>query len=323
MKIKQSQRSLLAIVMLIAFAVTGKLFVWKTKEPAPNLQIADQTGNILEMQQTSALLTSATTATTTVTTTTETTTTTTTEFAHFELIPPDDTLHADQAALTTAPPLTTETTTVTEITLPPETSAPAETLPAGNVADSAYFSDALFIGDSRTVGQALYAPIDGATYFATVGLSTYKIDAAVSEVPDTEGMSFAQAIGMKQFSKVYVMLGINELGMDVNTTMENFRSILSRIQAAQPNAIIILEANLHVAASRHNTDGVVNNTVINRFNTALAGLADNQKIFYLDVNPVFDDAYGCLKEEYTSDGTHPYAKHYAEWADFIRSHIFS
>lgn len=312
MKLTQQARSVLAVIFVALFLITGKLFVWK-KDAKTSQQ---QTGQPVAELTTET----STTVTTTTTETTTTTTTTTVMTDHFETYPPDyftDTIPAgtdtvteltasDTAAVTDTTEITTATTSVTT-TEPAPASVPDD-----------YFSDALFIGDSRTVGMACYGPIDGATYFATVGLSTYKIDAAQSEVPGTEGMTFAQVLSMKQYGKVYIMLGINELGNDFNTTMENYRNIITRIQAAQPNAIVILEANLHVSASRHNTDAIVNNTVINNFNAGLAAMADNQTIYYIDVNPLFDDAYGCLTAEYTSDGTHPYAKHYITWADWLR-----
>ena len=49
-------------------------------------------------------------------------------------------------------------------------------------------------------------------------------------------------------------------------------------------------------------------------------MADGKKIYYLDANPLFDDSNGCLAADYTSDGTHPYAKHYLTWADWLRNH---
>ncbi len=61
----------------------------------------------------------------------------------------------------------------------------------------------------------------------------------------------------------------------------------------------------------------VNNTNINTFNELLKGLCDGKTIFYLDVNPVFDDANGNLGDEYSSDGIHFSAQYYKQWADWI------
>ena len=323
MKLTDTQRIVLTVCFIVAFLITGKVFILN-KQAKANLQTGDPLTSVAELQSGDA---AQTTAETTVTTTELTTTVTTTAPDHFELVPPDAVYEngsqksgAEQGGAA----VTTETVSAVTEPAPAETEAPAaqdpSMVPGMGQAPADYFNDALFIGDSRTVGQACFGPIDGATYFATVGLGTYKIDGAISEVPGTEGLDFASVLGMKQYGKVYIMLGINELGNDVTYTINNFRNLITRIQTAQPNAIIYLEANLHVALSRHSTDAVVNNTVINNLNAQIAALADNQTIYYIDVNPIFDDAYGCLTAEYTSDGTHPYAKHYAEWAEFIRQH---
>ena len=328
MKLTDSQRIVLTICFIAAFLITGKVFILNKKAKA-NMQSGDPLTMVAELQPGE---TAQVTEITTVTTTEETTTVTTTIGDHFELVPPDA-VYENGVLKTGVQPENgaAAQTTVTEAAAAVTEPEPAETepdqpaqdpsmVPGMGQAPADYFNDALFIGDSRTVGQACFGPIEGATYFATVGLGSYKIDGAVSEVPGTEGFDFDTVLGMKQYGKVYIMLGINELGNDVTYTINNFRNLITRIQTAQPNAIIYLEANLHVALSRHSTDAVVNNTVINNLNAQIAALADNQTIYYIDVNPIFDDAYGCLTAEYTSDGTHPYAKHYAEWAEFIRQH---
>lgn len=331
MNLNQSHRSVLALVLTAAFLITGRIFVWKPadKSPAmPEIELENPGEYIPAFSETLPL---ESTTTETTTTTIETTTTTTTEFSRFELIPPDyvvtyngktvaptETASGQDSLLTTTSSETTTTTTTvaeTTETEPPQTDS-AAAAPAG------YFNDALFIGDSRMVGIAMYAPIEGATNFGTVGLSTYKIAEAVSEVPDTKGQTFQQVLGAKKYGKVYIMLGINEIGMDFTTTMQNMDNIISQIRAAQPGAKIILMANLHVSAARHYSDPVVNNTKIDSFNALLAAKADNTTIFYLDVNPVFDDANGCLDAQYTSDNTHPYAKYYVTWSEWLQTKIF-
>ncbi len=324
--LKQSQKSVLSVIFLALFFITGRIFVWKPDESG-NLQQGNPQDQIAELYQTTSQ--SQTTTTTTVTTTTVTTTTTTTAFSSFTLIPPDSvvTYNPDTAAPTDSlagtTTLTTSTTTTTTTTVPVTTTAaetePPQTAPA---APEGYFNDALFIGDSRMVGIASYSPIEGATYFATVGLGTYKIDTATSEVPGTEGQTFAQVLSAKPYGKVYIMLGINELGMDFGVTMQNVDNLIAKIRTASPDAKIILMANLHVAAGRHYSDAIVNNTKINQFNALLAAKADNQTVWYLDVNPVFDDADGCLDAQYTSDNTHPYAKYYITWSEWLTHHVF-
>ena len=79
-------------------------------------------------------------------------------------------------------------------------------------------------------------------------------------------------------------------------------------------------ANLHVTAKRSSTDAIFNNDNINAFNHRIAALADNKTTYYLDVNELFDDAYGNLSEEYSNDNAHPLGKYYATWCDWLCEH---
>lgn len=187
-------------------------------------------------------------------------------------------------------------------------------------APEGYFRDALFIGDSRMVGIASYAPFEGANYFATVGLATYKVTTAKSEV-DNKSISFSNLLSSKTYGKIYIMLGINEIGNDRTATMKKYAELISTIRAAQPNAIIYLCANLHVTAKRSSKGDAINNQSINSFNAALKNLCDGSTVYYLDVNPSFDDASGCLRADYTNDGVHPLAKYYKLWAEWFKQNV--
>ena len=177
-------------------------------------------------------------------------------------------------------------------------------------ADPSYFDDALFIGDSRTVGIQENGNLKNADYFCDIGLSAYQIDDA-----NINGMSFEQAIDAKQYGKVYVMLGINEVGNDFEYTVTKFRAVIEKIKVHQPNAIIYIEANLHVSAFAETN--VINNAAINYLNSRYAELADNKKVFYIDVNTLYDDEYGYFNSAYTDDGVHPYAQYYKQWCEWL------
>ena len=49
----------------------------------------------------------------------------------------------------------------------------------------------------------------------------------------------------------------------------------------------------------------------------MSELADSLGIYYINVNPLFDDADGALSADKSSDGTHLYAKYYAEWGKWV------
>lgn len=198
----------------------------------------------------------------------------------------------------------------------PEGSQPsADNSPAGqNVlfqqSDISYFDDALFIGDSRTVGIQEYGTMNKSDYFCSVGLSSEKINDEV-----IGGMTFDQAIDAKQYGKVYIMLGINEVGNDFEYTLTSYRAVVEKVKIHQPNALIYIQGNLHVSASAETN--VINNEGINYLNGMIASLADNKRIFYIDINELYDDEYGCFNESYTSDGIHPFAMYYTKWCEWL------
>ncbi len=226
-----------------------------------------------------------------------------------------DTKKPDEASsipVTTAPTTTTQSTTTTTSAV----NSGSNTKAPENAID---FSGVLFVGDSRTVGLKEYGGLNNADFFATVGMSVYKVHSEKVALPGRDAQSFEEVIRNKQYKRVYVMLGVNELGYNRSTTLKRFSELLEEIQQNQPNATIVICANLRVDAARsaRDKDKSVNNPNIDQFNQAIAAYADGSRIKYLDVNPLFDDGQGNLDKKYTSDGTHVLAKYYRTWAQWI------
>lgn len=181
------------------------------------------------------------------------------------------------------------------------------------------FTNALFIGDSRTVGIAEYSGITEADFFAFTGMSVYTAFKKESAVGSWQkGTLLADALQARQYDRVYLMLGVNELGYNFQKTVERYGEMVQQIRELQPDAYLILEASLHVTKKRSDTDSTFNNSNIDRMNQAQAAFADGEHIFFIDVNPVFDDETGALNQDYTFDNTHPYGKYYSKWADWLR-----
>ena len=180
-----------------------------------------------------------------------------------------------------------------------------------------YFNDTLFIGDSRTVGLMEYGQIKGADFFASSGMSVYQLQKEKVSVAGRGSVTFTDLINAKQYGKIYVMLGINELGYNMNTTVKKYAALIDTIRQAQPQATIIIEANLHVTRERSDQDAIYNNANIDAFNARIAELADGKTIFYVDVNPLFDDGAGNLAAQYTNDSSHVLGKYYQVWANWL------
>lgn len=185
-----------------------------------------------------------------------------------------------------------------------------------------YFDDAAFLGDSRTMGISDYSGWN-ADFYCENGMTIYKLldEKGVTYQKSGEKVNLNQVLQEKQYGKIYIMLGMNELGYrDTNYFMERYRDVLAQIREWQPQAIIFLMGNLHVSQEKNNIQTEFNNININSKNVAAASLADGINVFYLDVNPVFTDENGMLRDDITFDGVHLYANYYMEWKNFIMEH---
>ena len=130
-----------------------------------------------------------------------------------------------------------------------------------------------------------------------------------------------EALTERKFGKIYIMLGINELGRGTTESFFNvYADAVNRIRMLQPDAVIFIQGIMRVGEEKNNTDAIFNNTNINGRNQAISLMADNQTIFYLEVNDVVCDENGNLISDYTFDQIHLKAKYYQLWKDYLFAH---
>ena len=212
------------------------------------------------------------------------------------------------AAITTATASTTATTATTIATT-------ATTTKKSGTAVS--LADALFIGDSRTVGIMEYAGIQDADFFCNVGMSVFSAQKVRVSVKSVGKVTLEELLSHKKYGRIYIMLGINELGYGEKSILNKYGALVDFIKGQQPDATVCIEANLHVSQKRSEGSKSINNPSLDRLNTALSAFAKERGLLYLDANTVFDDENGSLPADKTSDGVHLYAKYYARWGEWI------
>ncbi len=189
--------------------------------------------------------------------------------------------------------------------------------------DDFYFSDAIFIGDSRTDGLYDYGGLKGkATFLAKESISVYtmydrKLDFHTPGEQD-QSLTVLEALMTKQYRKVYLSVGVNELGIpDTAEFYQRYREAVAVIRQLQPDAIIYIEGIMHVTESKAKSDDAFNNVNIVQRNTAIATLANGHDIFYIDMNSAVCDENGNLRTELTADGVHLKGSAYSLWHDFL------
>ena len=120
--------------------------------------------------------------------------------------------------------------------------------------DKEYFADAVFIGDSRTQGLYEYSNLaDVATFYSKTSLTVYNLFEKPKDFirEGDEKLTLEQALSRHQFKKVYLMIGINEMGTGTpESFFEAYARAVYKIRELQPDAIIFVQGIMRVAGQK-------------------------------------------------------------------------
>ncbi len=186
-----------------------------------------------------------------------------------------------------------------------------------------YFDDAVFVGDSRTEGLFLYSQIaekTTATAYAWRGFTTQDILDNKKFKVDGKYMTGVEAIGQnKDFSKVYIMLGVNELcAGGAQEFIERYDSIVAAALEANPDALIVIQSIIPVTEWKSAQSSYVNNKNAAEFNAALFEYAQANGYIWLDVAAIFSDGDGNLNSKYDcGDGIHLTTEACDVWFEYL------
>ena len=186
-------------------------------------------------------------------------------------------------------------------------------------ADDSFFADAAILGNSLVDGLRMYSKLKTADFYCGTSMSVYTAmnNKTVRLKNGTYGTQL-DAMAQKRYGKVYIELGINEIGGSVDTFIKNYRAMLDKIRAAQPNADIYIMAITPTGRARIGTS--YNRDRVKMYNAALYRLAADWGCWYLDDFTPLADSSGYLPNASTWDGVHLYAAKYADWENIIRTY---
>ena len=198
-------------------------------------------------------------------------------------------------------------------------------VPQSEAVEMDYFSDALFIGDSRTDGLQIYSGIKGATFYCYKGLNIF--DMSKRQVVEMNGGKYTVVEALQrgpQYKKIYISLGINELGYPgTDSFYKAFKSFLEEVKAAQSDAVIYLQnlvpVNPEICAQKKQPS-YVNNQRVADFNSVFPKLAEECQVALVDVKSALSDANGILPAEATVDGVHYTKAWYQKWLEYLMCH---
>ncbi len=185
-----------------------------------------------------------------------------------------------------------------------------------------FFNDAAFIGDSRTAGFKIFCGPLEATYYTANGL---KVDTLFTrEIIETDSgkkITILEALQQRPLPKIYIMLGINELGWAYSDLfIKKYGEVIDGIRHASPQAHLYVQSLLPVSQKRSLEDKIFNNERINQYNELIQQMAAEKELYYLDVAQCVSDAEGNLADEASSDGIHLQKTYCELWLDYLKWH---
>lgn len=195
------------------------------------------------------------------------------------------------------------------------------TVPESEAVDNSYFADAVFVGDSRTEGLKMYSGLDSSQFFSSVGMDVDKV--FTDQVVSLNGqlLTVAQALEQASYSKVYIMLGMNELGWVYESVFaDNYARIIDTIRESHPDATIYVQSILPVSQWKDGSNDIYTNANVVRLQKALVAMCEEKGVNYVNVAEGIQDEQGYLPSESTQDGVHLTPEYCQRWMDYLKTH---
>ena len=182
---------------------------------------------------------------------------------------------------------------------------------AGNI-------DLLFVGDSITdwwrqeqrglpVWNEHFAPLQAANF----GIAGDTTQGVLWRMQNGELDGFKAKL-------IVLMLGTNNINRNANDDIaEGDRAIVNEFLERQPQAKVLLLGVFPRGAAADNPF----RASIKAINEKLATIADNSRVFYMDIGDRFLAPDGTLPTDIMPDGLHPNAAGYKIWADAISARV--
>ena len=195
-------------------------------------------------------------------------------------------------------------------------------VPESEAVEDAYFEDAVFLGDSRTEGFHLYSGLEAGTYFYAVGATVESVFTKKNyDLGNGEQVPLLDAMAGQACDKIYIMLGINELGWSKTETFhDQYAKLIDRVREDHPEAKIALQSIPPVSAKQDAKETYVNNARIRTYNGVIQALAEEEGCYFLDVAACLTGEGGVLPVEQTTDGVHFNTAGCRTWLGYLRTH---
>lgn len=194
---------------------------------------------------------------------------------------------------------------------------PAQATP---VADS-YFSDAVFVGDSRLEGFRNFSGISGTNFVTAVGMQLENFYDEPQISTASGPVLPLQALKGMNYSKIYMMIGTNELGAyDMSAVKDNYEKVVADVKAlsSTKDPIVYIFGVFYVDEYLSETD-YVNNTNVDLVNAEILQMCSENGYHYINLNEALSDGHSMIQGA-SEDGVHLNAEYCKKWLDYTKTH---
>lgn len=198
--------------------------------------------------------------------------------------------------------------------------------PVTPVDSGSRFSDAVFIGDSRVAGLRLYSGITSeATFLDHTGLTVYDVKEGKKVIRRGDHkVSVLDALTEGTYGKVYLALGVNELGyFNPDGFAETCGEVVELIGEKLPDARIYIQSLIPVNGAMCKANDIpyyITNEGIVSYNEALKTYFADKNVWLLGIPDGLADENGELPRDYSADGVHFKKDGYVLWLNYLTEH---
>lgn len=180
----------------------------------------------------------------------------------------------------------------------------AEPTPDMSLLPAEWFDDAVFLGDSvsRTLEgyNDYYGDLGEPTFLCEYSFSVHSAIHTYMTVwfrgEEWDALDVIRETGGK---KLFIMLGINDIGLGLDRALAEWEVLLGGIRARDHEITFFVQSLLPMYAGTQVPE--LNNDLIDAYNEGLQALCERTGSVYVDLAPYFKNDDNALREEFTSD----------------------
>ena len=140
-----------------------------------------------------------------------------------------------------------------------------------------------------------------------------------------ETYTLLEALALEEYGKVYLSLGVNELGIYKDKSFySSYSAAIDQIRLVQPGAVIYIQGLIPVNEAQveeHNGNKYnLSNDHLRVYNDLMRQVAEEKQVVYLDLYSEFADENGSLPEGLSRDGVHLTKEPCQRWLEYLKTH---